>query len=103
MLPQLRSALAEVQRSGLSGAIHPGEYGGCYVPRFIAHNPANGLSLHTWGMAVDLNVPGNLRGTVGEMDRRVVAIFKKWGFAWGGDWSYTDPMHFEMDRVVRVG
>jgi hypothetical protein len=72
------------------------------VPRFIASNPGNGLSLHTWGMAVDLNVPGNLRGTTGEMDRRVVAVFKKWGFAWGGDWSYTDPMHFEMAKVVRV-
>ena len=42
-------------------------------------------------------MPGNQRGTVGEMDREVVAIFKKWGFAWGGDWNYTDPMHFEMD------
>ncbi|HYO38601.1 MAG TPA: M15 family metallopeptidase [Nocardioidaceae bacterium] len=103
MLPQLRAALEEVVRAGLSGAINPGEFGGCYVPRFIARNPANGLSLHSWGMAVDLNVPGNLRGTVGEMDRRVVAIFKKWGFAWGGDWSYTDPMHFEMNRVVRAG
>ena len=46
-------------------------------------------------------MPGNQRGTVGEMDRGVVAIFKKWGFAWGGDWSYTDPMHFEMDRLVQ--
>jgi hypothetical protein len=54
-------------------------------------------------MAVDLNVPGNLRGTLGQLDRRVVAIFEKWGFAWGGNWSYTDPMHFEMNRVVEVG
>ena len=30
------------------------------------------------------------------MDRGVVSVFKEWGFAWGGDWSYTDPMHFEM-------
>jgi hypothetical protein len=37
------------------------------------------------------------------MDRRVVAIMKKWGMAWGGDWNYTDPMHFEMNRVVRPG
>jgi hypothetical protein len=36
------------------------------------------------------------------MDRGVVAIFKRWGFAWGGDWNYTDPMHFEMARVVRA-
>ncbi len=47
-----------------------------------------------------MNVPGNGRGTVGEMDREVVSIFKKWGFAWGGDWSYTDPMHFELAQVV---
>jgi len=103
MLPQLRAALTEVVRRGLSDKIHPGEYGGCYVPRFIAHDPAKGLSLHSWGMAVDLNVPGNQRGTVGQMDRRVVAIFKKWGFAWGGDWNYTDPMHFELERIVRAG
>jgi D-alanyl-D-alanine carboxypeptidase-like protein len=103
MLPQLRAALTEVVQQGLSSSIHPSEFAGCYVPRYIGHNPAQGLSLHSWGMAVDLNVPGNQRGTVGQMDRRVVAIFKKWGFAWGGDWSYTDPMHFEMNRVVTVG
>ncbi|MEP7089794.1 MAG: M15 family metallopeptidase [Nocardioidaceae bacterium] len=103
MLPQLRAALDEVVRRGLTSAIHPSEYAGCYVPRFIANDPAKGLSLHSWGMAVDLNVPGNQRGTVGEMDRRVVSIFKRWGFAWGGDWNYTDPMHFEMARVVQAG
>jgi hypothetical protein len=102
MLPQLRAALTEVVQRGLAGTIHPNEFGGCYYPRYIGYSPANGLSLHTWGIAVDLNVPGNLRGTVGEMDRRVVAIFKKWGFAWGGDWGYTDPMHFEMAKVVQV-
>ena len=103
MLPQLRAALTDIVNSGLAAQIHPGEYAGCYYPRFIANDPGKGLSLHSWGIAVDLNVPGNQRGTVGEMDRRVVAIFKKWGFAWGGDWSYTDPMHFEMAKVVQVG
>ena len=103
MLPQLRAALTEVVRQGLADRIHPGEYAGCYYPRFIANDPAKGLSLHSWGVAVDLNVPGNQRGTAGQMDRRVVAIFKKWGFAWGGDWRYTDPMHFEMAKVVGVG
>jgi hypothetical protein len=32
----------------------------------------------------------------------VVEIFKKWGFNWGGTWRYTDPMHFEMARLVAV-
>jgi hypothetical protein len=101
MLPQLRGALTEIVQMGLTKSIHPDEYAGCYYPRYIGRDASNGLSLHSWGIAVDLNVPGNQRGTAGEMDRRVVAIFKKWGFAWGGDWNYTDPMHFEMDRVVR--
>jgi hypothetical protein len=101
MLPQLRGALREVVSRGLASEIHPQEYGGCYVPRFIGRDPRKGLSLHTWGIAVDLNVPGNLRGVPGEINRDVVAIFKKWGFAWGGDWAWTDPMHFEMAQLVR--
>jgi hypothetical protein len=99
MIPQLRAALQQVVDAGLADQIHPGEYGGCYVPRFIASDPSNPVSLHTWGIAIDLNVPGNQRGTVGEIDPRVVSIFKSWGFAWGGDWGYTDPMHFELARL----
>jgi hypothetical protein len=99
MIPQLRAALQQVVDAGLADQIHPGEYGGCYVPRFIASDPSNPVSLHTWGIAIDLNVPGNQRGTVGEIDPRIVSTFKSWGFAWGGDWGYTDPMHFELARL----
>ena len=83
---------------GLADKIHPGEYAGCYYPRFIAGTTK--LSNHSFGLALDLNVPGNQRGTAGEIDRDVVAIFKSWGFTWGGDWGYTDPMHFEMNTLV---
>jgi hypothetical protein len=100
IFPQLRAALLEIQSTGdLAREIHPGEYAGCYYPRFIANTQQ--LSLHSFGIALDLNVPGNQRGTTGEMNRAVVAIFKKWGFAWGGDWGYTDPMHFEMNALKR--
>jgi hypothetical protein len=98
MMPQLRSALQAIVDRGLADEIHPGEYAGCYYPRFIAGSTT--LSNHSFGLALDLNVPGNQRGTVGEMDRGVVDAFKEWGFAWGGDWNYTDPMHFEMARLV---
>lgn len=101
MIRQLRWALEEVVERGLADEIHPGEYAGCYYPRFIAGSDS--LSLHSFGIALDLNVPGNQRGTVGEMDRTVVSIFKRWGFAWGGDWNYTDPMHFEMNAIVDAG
>ena len=98
IFPQLRAALEEVVSRGLADKIHPEEYAGCYYPRFIAGSTT--LSNHAFGLALDLNVPGNQRGTVGEIDRDVVQIFKSWGFAWGGDWCYTDPMHFEMNRLV---
>ncbi|WP_157559108.1 M15 family metallopeptidase [Nocardioides sp. Soil774] len=101
LFPQLRAALLEVQQRGLASAIHPDEYAGCYYPRFIAGTTT--LSNHSFGLALDLNVPGNGRGTVGEMDRDVVSIFKTWGFAWGGDWRFTDPMHFELAEVKRPG
>ncbi len=101
VLPQLRAALQEIVARGLAKTINPGEYGGCFHPRYIASDPTKGLSLHSWGIAFDVNVPGNLRGTEGLIDRDVVAIFKSWGFAWGGDWAYTDPMHFELAALVR--
>ena len=56
-----------------------------------------------FGLAMDFNVPENQRGTPGEMNRTVVQIFKDWGFAWGGDWHYTDPMHFELASIVKPG
>jgi hypothetical protein len=101
LFPQLRAALLEVQQRNLSGEIHRDEYAGCYYPRFIDNTTT--LSNHSFGLALDLNVPGNGRGTVGEMDRDVVAIFKTWGFAWGGDWRWTDPMHFELSEIRRIG
>jgi hypothetical protein len=101
MFPQLRGALQEVVDAGLAGAIDPADFGGCYSPRFIGRDPQRGLSLHTWGIAVDLNVSTNGVGTAGSIDRRVVEIFESWGFAWGGRWSVPDPMHFELAALMR--
>ena len=101
VMPQLKAALAEVVQLGLSSKIDPDQYAGCYYPRFIAGSTT--LSNHSFGLALDLNTPGNQRGTVGDMDRGVVAVFKRWGFAWGGDWRFTDPMHFELSKIVTPG
>ncbi|MFC7495656.1 MULTISPECIES: M15 family metallopeptidase [unclassified Nocardioides] len=101
IFPQLRAALAEVVARGLADEIDPDDYAGCYYPRFIAGSTK--LSNHAFGLALDLNVQGNQRGTVGEMDRGVVAAFEHWGFTWGGRWGYTDPMHFEMRELVNPG
>ena len=101
LIPQLHSALAEIEQLGLAGLIRPNDYGGCYVPRFIDRDPSMPLSMHAFGLAVDINVSTNLLGSEGDQDPRVVEIFEKWGFTWGGLWDRPDPMHFELARIVR--
>lgn len=96
MMPQLKAALAEVVQRGLGKHVY--QTAGCYYPRFIANTTR--LSNHAFGMAIDINSLQNQRGTVGQMHPEVVKIFEKWGFAWGGHWSWTDPMHFELARIV---
>lgn len=98
MLPQLRGALQAVVDAGLASTLT--SYDGCYVPRFIERNPENSISLHTWGIAIDMDASKNYRGIAGTMHPEVVNIFKRWGFRWGGDWKYTDPMHFELGALL---
>lgn len=98
MLPQLRAALNDVIAQGLREKVY--QTAGCFNARFIAGSTR--LSNHAFGMAIDLNSLENGRGIRGQMDPSVVKIFEKWGFAWGGTWKYTDPMHFELVRLVKV-
>lgn len=102
LLPQLGAALAEIQEQGLAHKIDRADFGGCYVPRFIGRDPRRGLSMHAFGLAVDLNVSTNQLGTRGKIDPGVIEIFEKWGFTWGGQWSSPDPMHFELARLIEV-
>lgn len=98
MMPQLKAALAEVAQRGLGKHVY--QTAGCYNARFIANTQR--LSNHAFGTAIDINSLENGRGTVGQMHPEVVRIFQKWGFAWGGTWAWTDPMHFELARIVKV-
>jgi D-alanyl-D-alanine carboxypeptidase len=94
MVPRLRAALGELADRGLSGLVDPGDYAGCYAPRRI--QPRGQLSLHAWGLAVDLNASRNPFRGRSHQDRRLVRIMEKHGFTWGGRWpTRPDPMHFE--------
>jgi hypothetical protein len=101
LIPQLRGALQEIVDQGLDHLIDPSQYGGCWVPRHILFNPSRALSMHAWGLAVDFNVKGNEYGNRNpQMDPRIVEIFDKWGFVWGGRWSTPDGMHFELGALL---
>jgi hypothetical protein len=95
MLPRLRAALGELARRGLARLVDPGDYAGCYAPRRI--RPGGPLSLHAWGLAVDLNASRNPFGGPSRQSPRLVSIMERHGFTWGGDWpTARDPMHFEF-------
>ena len=93
LFPQLREALLDVQRQGLAHTVH--QFAGCFSPRFINSDPDGRLSHHSWGIAIDINAAENSYGTRANMDMRVVEIFDRWGFTWGGHWIVPDGMHFE--------
>jgi hypothetical protein len=96
----LEGALTEIRDSGLSASIKPGQYGGCYAPRFIQRDGSKPLSMHAWGLAVDINVADNPVGSRPNLDPQVVAIMEKWGFRWGGRWSPPDGHHFELAALI---
>jgi hypothetical protein len=94
IFPALRGALSEVARAGLGRGL--GRFSGCYNPRLIRGGDSAGrLSRHSFGIAIDVNTANNTFGGRVSMDPRIVDIFRRWGFAWGGTWARADGMHFE--------
>lgn len=64
------------------------------------------LSPHSFGIAIDINVAtsdywlwkSGATGTISYRNRipmKIVEIFEKHGFIWGGKWYHYDTMHFE--------
>jgi peptidoglycan L-alanyl-D-glutamate endopeptidase CwlK len=75
-------------------------------------NARAGLSYHNWGLAIDMVLvhdtdhDGDYDKAVWDVKKdfdgdkvadwmEVVAIFKQWGWEWGGDWKFNDPPHFQ--------
>ena len=95
----IQGALTEIKNAGLSRFVdtaNSNRYGGCFVGRYnrLAGN-FGAPSRHAWGMAFDINTDTNPQGGVPLMNCAVVRIFRKWGFAWGGNFWPEDGMHFE--------
>jgi hypothetical protein len=92
----LAAALADVVTAGLASTIDVGDtnaYGGCFNPRYSRNSGY--LSRHSYGMAIDINTDSNCLGCRPPMNCEVVRIFRRHGFAWGGNFRVPDGMHFE--------
>lgn len=99
LVAPLRAALQRLVDAGLASLLRADDYGGCFAPRHIDRSSDANLSMHAWGLAVDVNVSDNGLGVPPALDARVVEAFEAQGFAWGGRWQRPDGMHFELARL----
>lgn len=56
-------------------------------------------SLHSWGIAIDINAAWNQFGKSPTMSKELVQCFTDAGFDWGGTWKKPDGMHFQLSRI----
>ena len=56
-------------------------------------------SLHSWGLAVDVNAAWNRMGKTPKLSPEFVKCWTDAGFEWGGNWTLKDGMHFQLARI----
>lgn len=57
------------------------------------------MSLHSWGIAVDLNAFENGLNQMPKLSPGFVKCFTDAGFDWGGYWQRKDGMHFQLANI----
>ena len=96
VVPLFTAAMREIRARGADDVVRT--YHGCFVPRYIGRDPANMLSYHSWGIAFDVNLAGNVRGVEPHQPPVLVRALERHGFTWGGRWLVPDGSHFEFHR-----
>jgi hypothetical protein len=57
------------------------------------------MSLHSWGIAIDVNAFENGLNQTPKLSPGFVKCFTDAGFTWGGTWKRKDGMHFELKSI----
>jgi hypothetical protein len=94
----LRAALRILIERGLAGELRT--YDGCFNIRQM--KGGSGWSVHSWGLAFDLNAASNPFGGEPTLSPGFVKCFAECGFEWGGLWEpdqYRDGMHFQLPWI----
>ena len=57
------------------------------------------MSLHSWGIAIDVNAAWNGLNMTPKLSKEFVNCFVTAGFDWGGTWTRKDGMHFQLKSI----
>ena len=97
-LQEVSNELNEMVKSDPALLEYLKDPGGTFKWRVIAGT--NRLSSHSYGIAVDINVKKShywqwSKSYENLIPEKIVRVFEKHKFVWGGRWKHFDTMHFE--------
>ena len=95
IIPLLEKAFKNVNDRGISIQIKT--WDGCFNIR--RKRGAASMSLHSWGLAIDINAAWNGFGKKPTMSPELVKCFIDAGLDWGGVWKRQDGMHFQIAKL----
>lgn len=94
----LQAAFGRLCGRGFAGELRT--YDGCVCIRKMKGGA--GYSVHSWGLAIDVNAGSNPFGGRPALSDGFVRCFAECGFEWGGLWrpdSLRDGMHFQLPWI----
>lgn len=91
----LRQAFANLILRGFVSELKT--FDGCFNIR--KQRGALSQSLHSWGVAIDVNAAWNGLGKQPQLSEGFVKCFTDAGFNWGGNFKRLDGMHFELATI----
>lgn len=100
LIPLLDKAFKDVINCGYADDIRT--WDGCFNVR-TQKGAQQAMSLHSWGLAIDINAAWNGFHAVPTMPQMIVTCFERNGFDWGGKFSHPDGMHFQISRASFLG
>ncbi len=72
-------------------------FDGCFNIR--KKRALSSMSLHSWGIAIDMNAFENGLNQTSKLSAGFVKCFTDAGFDWGGNWARKDGMHFQLKSI----
>lgn len=95
LVEPLKKAFQELIRTGYVNELKT--WDGCFNIR--KKRGLSSMSLHSYGIAIDVNAFENGLGQTPKLSAGFVKCFTDNGFDWGGVWTRKDGMHFQLSKI----